>query len=372
MGAIKDSFKKSWATIDKFIKIIDNDKATINLVFWATKSLRIKLNRIVSSNLKLKKVDFSGVDLSGNNFSGVDLRGANLSGVHLIEADLSRADLSGADLSRADLSGANLTETNLERANLTGIIFERVITFGWKIGEVKCDYIFLNSGRNLRSPKDRNFQPREFERLYASYPTIEYVFEQGAQWLDLMSFNYSYAKIKEKHPEYDLKSITFDDKSILPRVLISTPNVAMEKDILATVVAGYQEALIRAKDEIMFLRELVVTKTPSISIAQVEGQLNILQDNASMTQYNIEKAEFLLNDIIDSVKSVSEEVFPKKRKNVVLEQLKKIGENLREGSFREAGKLLMDEAIKQASESIPEIAKQLPALISILHSTGTI
>lgn len=179
------------------------------------------------SSVNLKGAQLSGANLRGANLRGADLREARLIGSFLIGADLSKARLENANLYHADLTDAKLLESNI-----TGIHFAETITFNWKIEGIICDFIFLAYEAINRHPKTGTFTPGEFERLYASYPTIEYIFEQGAEWLDLMSFNYAYAKIKEQNPEFDLKSLIFDDKASLPRALISTPNVEMEKVIL--------------------------------------------------------------------------------------------------------------------------------------------
>jgi len=320
----------------------------------------------------------------GAKLCGADLFMAKLNKADLTEVDLSDADLSGACFAGADLSGAKLDNANLFhadftnakllKANITGIVFEQTITFIWQISGIKCDFIYLDLNRQKRQPKSDNFPPGGFEQLYASYPSIEYVFEQGAQWLDLMSFNYAYAKIKEQNPEFDLKSINIDDKGAAPRVLIETAQPEREKDILEAIVGGYKEALDRAKDEIQFLRELVGSKTPSISIGQIQGQTNLLMPHSSMTQYNIEmieRAEFLLNDIISSVETAASKELPKKHKSAVLDQLKEVGKNIREGSFREAGKLLMDESLKQVGKAIPKVAQLIPQLIQILSTSGS-
>ncbi len=89
----------------------------------------------------------------------------------LREADLREADLSGANLSRANLSDANLNEAelreaNLRESNITGAIFFLTFRDFWKIDGIKCDYVYWDSERRERTPKDRDFRPGEFEKIY--------------------------------------------------------------------------------------------------------------------------------------------------------------------------------------------------------------
>jgi uncharacterized protein YjbI with pentapeptide repeats len=127
---------------------------------------------------KLRAANLHNASASRVKFNKADLREANLQLADLFEADLSLANLEKANLSEANIKDANLSHTDLTRtkllkAHFTGVAFHETITFSWIIDGVNCDYIFLDQRKKERFPKDRNFEPGEFEKNYAEIPTIE-------------------------------------------------------------------------------------------------------------------------------------------------------------------------------------------------------
>jgi len=189
----------------------------------------------------LSGADLSGADLSEANLSHAALGRANLNGAHLIDANLShaaldRANLSGASLINADLYCANLPSGNLQDANLkwcdltqsvlnnatlTGAKLYGTARDDWSIKGIKCDYVYLDGFGEKRSPADRNLEPGEFERLYASVPGFEYVFEHGMTPMDLVVMDRVVQAIREKHPELDLKIATADVRGANPTVKLT-------------------------------------------------------------------------------------------------------------------------------------------------------
>ena len=88
--------------------------------------------------------------------------------------------------------------------------------FGWQIDGIKCDFIFLDEDGKNREPKNRDFEPGEFEKLYKASPTIEIVFDKGMNFLDPALLAYIAEESKETHPELGLALQTINLKGVKP------------------------------------------------------------------------------------------------------------------------------------------------------------
>ena len=153
----------------------------------------------------LSRANLFRADLSRANLFRADLSRADLSGADLSGADLSRADLTGADLSEANLTDANLEGSRLVKCNLTGATLTGATLYGtarddWIIKDVECRYVCWDYGGKIRSPKDRDLAPGEFERLYRALPTVEYVFQEGMTPLDPLILDRVVQAIREQNP----------------------------------------------------------------------------------------------------------------------------------------------------------------------------
>ena len=109
-----------------------------------------------------------------SNFQRVTLRGAYLQNANLQDMNFTEANLEGADCRNADLRRAVFIRTiatgiDFTNADLTGCCIK-----DWSINHqtifmgITCDYIYQDyeEGRpSGRYPRDRNFQPGEFESL---------------------------------------------------------------------------------------------------------------------------------------------------------------------------------------------------------------
>jgi hypothetical protein len=73
--------------------------------------------------------------------------------------------------------------------------------------------VYWDSEGKDRMPKDRDFQPGEFEALYKQLPTIEYYFERGFTPLDPVIMDHVVQAINERHPEFELKLDSFHSRS---------------------------------------------------------------------------------------------------------------------------------------------------------------
>ena len=193
-------------------------------------------------------------DLRAADLRGVNLRGADLSGADLSEADLRKADLRGADLSECalggtDFSGADLTDVDIRGSRMTGAVFRDAVLTGaklygtsrddWKIEDVECRYVHWDSNGIVRSPGNRELAAGEFEQLYESLPTIEYVFEDGMTPLDPLIMNAVVKAIRERMPEIDIKIDSINARGLAPSIKFTVPREDQKARTLDEVVREY-------------------------------------------------------------------------------------------------------------------------------------
>jgi uncharacterized protein YjbI with pentapeptide repeats len=190
--------------------------------------------------VNLSRVDFTGVDLSKAILRRANLVGANLSEVNLIGKNLSDADLREADLRKANLCEANLNRANLERSDLTGALIHRATQHDWRIEGIKCDYIFCDSAGEIPFPKDRNFRPGEFERLFRQLPTVELVLEPGASSLDAFVMDQIAQALNEKRPELELKLASFHSGGQPQAKFTLLRKEYFDQHLHDQIMAGYQ------------------------------------------------------------------------------------------------------------------------------------
>jgi uncharacterized protein YjbI with pentapeptide repeats len=211
----------------------------------------------------LRGADLTGADLHRTDLRWADLRGVNLSRATLVDARLSGADLTsgnlmqanlrGADLSSAVLRGANLYHVNLHycqltgadlsAADLTGAMLYGAARDDWTIEGIKCLYIFWDSNGLQRSPTGRDLASGEFERLYRTLPTIEYVFQGGMTPLDPLIMDRVVQAIREQNPEYDIKIDSISARGLAPSIKFTVQREEQKESALRMVVAGYESRI---------------------------------------------------------------------------------------------------------------------------------
>jgi hypothetical protein len=213
---------------------------------------------------KLAEARLKGANLGAANLTLAQLGGADLSMANLHSADLSRADLNDVDLYHADLFGAKLEQANLKnaglayctlvRANLTGAILTGARLYGssrddWIIRDVECQYVYWDWAHKQRSPKDRDLEPGEFERLYAALPTIEYIFEHGMSPLDPLIMDRVVQAIRNKRPEFDIKIDSISARGLAPSVKFTVQHEEDKEPALKEVRKQYEAKLKQLESE---------------------------------------------------------------------------------------------------------------------------
>jgi uncharacterized protein YjbI with pentapeptide repeats len=125
-----------------------------------------------------------------DNYLGYDFHGAYLVNANLIDVDFTSVNLSNADLSGARLDNANFTRvvaigTNFQRSTFTGIcIKDWSIDRTTNLTDIQCDYIYLKSPTEERTPASGSFNPGGFTRLFQEvWNTVDLIFDRGIDWL---------------------------------------------------------------------------------------------------------------------------------------------------------------------------------------------
>lgn len=203
--------------------------------------------------------DLKGINLVGENLVGINLIGADLSDANLSKANLSTAELSGVifagatlvetkfihatiyggglgrtNLQNANLDGAALNSATLSNATLTGAIIRGISSTGWKIENIKCDYVYLDQDGKIREPDEGFYDIGEFEKLYQYSPKIKHVFIDEFTNIDILIMDKVVQEINEQNPEYELKLDCFHARG-KPRAEFVIRNIRDSEKILAEI-----------------------------------------------------------------------------------------------------------------------------------------
>jgi len=315
------------------------------------------------------RADLSGARLAGANVSYADLegsllaranlreaflRGADLQGASLKDADLFMALLDHADLWNANMEGANLrnavlrgcslTRTNLTDAVLTGVKLYGSSRDDWIIKDVKCDYIFWDREGKQRSPKDRDLEPGEFERLYASLPTIEYVFEHGMSPLDPLIMDRVVQGIREKRPEFDIKIDSINARGLAPSIKFTVQHEEQKGPALEEVWKGYEIKLKQLeceRDRYWELIKAAFDKPREVKLISAGPGAIVATDGSTINiQQHIHNAIELQKAIAQE--PVESKTFAKIAKNKALDIIGKVLEDIAKGQVKEAAKQIIE------------------------------
>jgi len=336
-------------------------------LFWAD------LTDSIMFNARLCKADLRGSNLTRANLTEADLRRVDLRDASLVFTILIFADLGESDLSSADMVGANLmfanlrkadmknadlrhclfTKTKLNHAMLTGVKLYGTARDGWIINGVECRYVYWDEQGNQRSPKDRDLEPGEFERLYVALPTIEYIFEHGMSPLDPLIMDRVVQAIREKRPEFDIKIDSINARGLAPSIKFTVQieehkepaleEVRKEYEIklkqLETERDRYWEVIARALDKPRELK--LITAGPGAIVATDGSTVNIQQH---------------IHNALDLQKAIAAE--PEESKSFA-----KVAKKTALDIIGEAIKDVAKGQVKQAAKQIIELGKDLGPII---------
>jgi uncharacterized protein YjbI with pentapeptide repeats len=309
------------------------------------------------SNTDISDADLEGADLSGANLSNAVLTKASLCRADLNEADLSRTDLRNASLSEADLSEADLREAdlrganlqycqlcrcNLQHARLTGASLYASAREDWNIAGVRCEYIFWDINREHRSPRDRCLGPNEFERLYGSLPTIEYIFQNGMTPIDPLVMDWVVQAIRERNQEYDIKIDSISARGLAPSIKFTVLREEQKEAALAEVTKVFEakvHELAGRLDEARSFIQLLIDRPNSVHIQNPIGPLAIGGSTINIDQH----VEYITN-LRDAVAAVPEDspTFAKVAKNTAMDLIGLALKDVAKGQIKEAAKQIYE------------------------------
>ena len=342
------------------------------------------LNRVELDGANLRKANLSGANLSEASLKGaylreVDLSGADLSGAHLDgaefnwaqfgAADLSEADLSWADLSQANLVSAKLIKANLNGANLESVdlrhsqvcggnLTEATLTgcrlYGsarddWVIQGVKCRYVFWDAKGEARSPRDRDLAPGEFEQLYRTLPTIEYVFQNGMTPMDPLIMDRVVQAIRERNPGFGIQVDSINARGLAPSIKFTVQREEHKEPALAEVTRIYEAkiAMLEAERDRYYrlvARALDAPREAKLTIVE-SGAIAAINGSTVSIEQHIRYATELQRAIADD------------------ETLSKVAKRKALGVIGGALQDFAKGQVKKAAEQIIELAKDLGPVI---------
>ena len=285
----------------------------------------------------LSHADLTHADLSGAYLVQADLTGADLSEAHLIQADLSEAHLSGADLQNADARYSQLCGCDLTGAKLTGAKLYATARDDWVIKDVECRYVFWDANGAIRCPEDRDLAPGEFEQLYRTLPTIEYVFQNGMSPLDPLIMDRVVQAIREQNPVFDIRIDSINARGLAPSIKFTVQQEEYKEPALQMVVAGYESRLQRLEDEkdrLYSLLSLAIDKAGTKLLVAGPGAI-LAEGNATV---NIEQH---IHQAVELQKTIAEQpedspTFAKVAKKTALDTIGSALKDVAKGQVKEA------------------------------------
>jgi len=195
------------------------------------------------SGARLFAANLSGANLSKSNLSGADLGDANLSGAHLYAANFLDANLSGSKIVNSNIINVNFNNANLSGADITGAIFWGISTTGWKIDQIKAEYVYITRDITNKEKHKRIFKEGQFEALFKSLPTVDLIFEGGLSLSELWTLNAILEDIKKQNPELDLRLTSTSVNEFQTTISIRTAKDAFLDKTVSLITSKLEEAI---------------------------------------------------------------------------------------------------------------------------------
>jgi len=312
----------------------------------------------------LHNSDLSYASLHGAWLSGAHLRGANLEHANITGADIEMANLEKANLSYTDLQGSIMVGCNLTGATLTGARLYGTARDGWLIKGVECKYVYwerviLGQIGEKRSPKDRDLEPGEFERLYAALPTIEYIFESGMSPLDPLIMDRVVQAIRERRPEFDIKIDSINARGLAPSIKFTVQHEEHKEPALQQVQKEYEIKLKQLESErdryYQLLARALDAPREFKLISAGPGAIVATDGSTVNIQQHIHNAIELQRAVADEPEQ--SESFAKVAKKTALDIVGGAIKDIAKGQVKEAAK----EIIKLGKDLGPLLVRTAPA-----------
>ncbi|MCX5643193.1 MAG: pentapeptide repeat-containing protein [Phycisphaerae bacterium] len=313
----------------------------------------------------LSHADLSGACLRGANLSNVDLSTVNLCRADLSNANLSGVNLSGVDLYDVNLSGANLQfsqliRCNLARAKLTGAKLYGTARDDWIINGVECGYVFWDAEGEIRSPRDRDLAPGEFEQLYQTLPTIEYIFQNGMSPMDPLIMDRVVQAIRRQNPEFDIQIDSINARGLVPSIKFTVQQEEHKEPALAEVTRIYEAKLQEFAgrlDEARAFIQLLIDRPNPVYIENATAQYLAVGGSTINIDQHVEN----ITNLRDAVAALPEDspTFAKIAKNTAMDLIGSALKDVAKGQ------------IKAAARQIYELGKDLgPVIVKIVNTAA--
>ena len=317
-------------------------------IFRSARFIRANLSSTHFFEASPNGANFNGANLNDANLYGVNFKGASFTRANLSHADLHEANLGSVSLIEANLAFANfemcqLVHSNLTKAILTGARLYGTARDDWIIKNVDCKYVYGGTFGKPRCPKYRDFEPGEFERIYAALPTIEYIFENGMSPLDPLIMDRVVQAIREKRPEFDIKVDSINARGLAPSIKFTVQLEEHKEPALEAVRILYEERVKRLEADKQRLYDLF-----ALAMEDIICKGRLLEQKDKLLADTITYARELQKVVIKEPKKS----FTKVAKKKALDVIGGVIEDIAKGQ------------VKEAAEQIIELGKDLGPIIA--------
>ena len=304
------------------------------------------------------------------NLTGADLRMAemgdsDLTGVVLRNANLGRAILMAANLTDANLENCMLIETNLNDTILsntimTGVTLYRCTTFGWKLKNVKCDYVYTDIARKYRNPKNSLFYPGEFEGLYKSKPTMEFLFDHGITWIDSLIIELITNELVNEKPGLGLKLISYDGRGGQSRAIFAIASQSLEDDALKELKSRYEAKSKMIENRMDYMFQFILQANQPLQDDKIVNQE--YEKLQRVHNKNINICTNAINEIKNTIFKQPESTFLHKSKRDILLELELVLRDMPQDGLKSTGEKVMRLTQEELVPILPLIVTQLAVL----------
>lgn len=291
-------------------KCIDFRQANLYHIQWLN-AKNLQLSRIDKPSLQEDIIIDLLTKRNGDNNQYIDanLQELNLEHVSLVGANLYKSDLSHVRFLDADLTNANLSEVNAIKTDFSGSAMSGACIDAWNIdtstnlNDVRCDYIYLESGNKNRVPSSGYFKSGEFSALFQKVlNTVELIFRDGIDW---KAFFLTFQELRTRYDDQSISIQSIEKKGKAFIIRLEIPQEASKKEIENKVKELYfnklkliedqYKAELQAKDkEISIYRERSSDMT---EIAKLLATRQIKVEANAMAEKEVSKTEIQANTI---------------------------------------------------------------------------
>jgi hypothetical protein len=232
----------------------------------------------------------------------------------------------------------------LTGAELTGIKLYGTARDDWIIKEVKCKYVYWDQEGERRSPKNRDFEPGEFEQIYVALPFFEYVFEHGMSPLDPLIMDRVVQAIRQKRPEFDIKIDSINARGLAPSIKFTVQQEEHKEPALEEVRKEYEikiEQLKAERDRYWEAIRNALDKPREVKLITAGPGAIVAMDGSTV---NIQAH---IHNALELQKAIAKEPedsksFAKVAKRKALDIIGGVIEDIAKGQVKEAGKQIIE------------------------------